>query len=454
MTQHQQRPNIVLITCHDLGRHLGCYGVATVRTPNLDQLAAEGMRFERAFCTAPQCSPSRASLFTGRYPHSNGVMGLTHAEFGWDLHEDELHIAQALRERGYRTGIVGLHHEARSVERCGFQDIVPQGRGDEMSAQAIALMTTYILQQQPFYLQIGYHEPHRAPSPDQDASLTMGFLNDYLEPDDSRGVTIPPWLRDEPATREELAELQGAIHYLDEAVGSLLHGLSELGIAEDTLVIFTTDHGLAFPRAKCSLYDPGIEVAMLVQMPARGWTGGQVVSPFVSNIDLFPTLLELAGCAVHETVQGRSLTRLLNGETNQHRDDVFSEMTYHDYYHPQRAIRTEGHKLIVNFSNAPSFMDPSQSWRRRTRPIVPEAPATAYTPPVELYDLDSDPLEWTNLADETAHASLRDDLLTRLGGWMRETGDPLLDGAVTPPRHRCAISLIADASRSTSESSL
>src|SRR3712207_4225358 len=149
-------------------------------------------------------------------------MGLTHGAFAWDLHPDELHIAQILAAHGYATTIVGLHHEARSVERCGFQEIVPQGHGEEMTAAALAKMAEYAATNQPFYVQVGYHEPHRAPSHGPDADVTMGFLSDYLQPDDELGVTIPGWLQDSPSARDEMAELQGAIHYLDRSVGGLL----------------------------------------------------------------------------------------------------------------------------------------------------------------------------------------------------------------------------------------
>lgn len=436
------RPSILLITCHDLGRFLGCYGIPTVRTPNLDRMAGEGVRFERAFCTAPQCSPSRSSLFTGRWPHSNGVLGLTHGEFAWDLHPEERHVAQLLGAAGYTTVLAGLMHEAHTAERCGFTRQLPLTHGEPLARATLAEIERLRAAGAPWYLQLGFHEPHRAPSPRQDSELTIGFLDEHVAPDDALGVTVPPYLRDEPSAREELAELQGAIHALDTAVGILLDGLRDRGWLDDTLVLFTTDHGVALPRAKCSLYDPGIEVALLVRYPPRDWQGGRTVAPLVSNVDVTPTLLELAGVEPPANLHGRSLAPLLDGATAAHRDAVFAEMTYHDYYHPQRAVRTERHKLIVNFTTAPSFMDPSQSWLRRTRPVVPDAPATAYTPAIELYDLAADPNEWHNLAGDPVHAETRRALLGRLHGWMRDTGDPLLAGAVSSPRHDAAVAAL------------
>jgi N-sulfoglucosamine sulfohydrolase len=437
-------PNILFITCHDLGRFLGCYGVQTVHTPVLDGLAADGVLFNQAYATAPQCSPSRSSLFTGRYPHSNGVLGLTHGEFGWDLHPQERHVAQILGDAGYATAMIGILHEAREIERCGFHEVILPGHdARETTERAEDLLNAFAGKSTPFYLQLGYHEPHRVPACTPHDADFLGFSGYYIEPDDSRGVTIPPFIRDDEGARAEIAELQGAVQHLDRAIGGVLHALRDLDLERDTLVIFTTDHGLALPRSKCSLYDPGTGVAMMLRLPARGWTGGRHIDQLVSNVDIFPTMLEVANLPAKEDVQGRSLVPLLDGRNERHRDCVFGQITYHDYYHPQRSIRTERHKLIVSFTTAPFFMDPSQSWVRRVRPVHPEEPALAYAPPVELYDLREDPNEWHNLADDDAHLEIRKDLLERLFRWMRDTGDPLLDGAVTSPRHRSVVSMLS-----------
>lgn len=444
----QQPPNIVLITCHDLGRFLGCYGVSTVRTPNIDRFAEDGVRFTHAFCTAPQCSPSRASLYTGRYPHSNGVMGLTHGDFGWDLHTDERHLAQYLRDAGYATVLVGLIHEARSVERCGFDEVaLSQEHADRVSEATLAVLDRYAEQDRPFYAQLGYHEPHRASPPGEPYPTHMGFVGKYIAPDDTLGVSVPPYIRETPQARQEVAELQGAIHYMDTHVGRVLDGLRSRGLADDTLVIFTTDHGVALPRAKCTLYDPGVETALLMRLPRRGWRGGVTHTSLVSNVDILPTVLDLVGIPVDSTVQGRSLLPLVDAGSYTPRDHIFAEKTYHDYYDPQRCIRTETHKLIVNFSTAPAFMDPSQSWHPRTRPVVPADPPVTYHPTVELYDLTADPYERNNLAETEETQSLCNTLLAQLHRWMASTNDPLLDGTVTSPAHHRAVAALARSAR-------
>jgi arylsulfatase A-like enzyme len=431
------RPHVLLIHSHDLGRFLNCYGVPTVHTPNLDRLAAEGVLFEKSFASAPQCSPSRASIFTGRYPHCNGMLGLAHFPFCWELHPDELHLGQILRQAGYRTAGIGVLHETHSgPQRCGFEEYLPQDRATEAADAAIDLLTRFSRDPgRPFYLQVGVFEPHRAQG--TDPTRDLGFLGHDLAADTSAGVTIPGYLQDTPGTRTELGELQGAVRHLDRELGRILEALTRLEIKQNTLVLFTTDHGVALPRAKCTLYEPGMETALILRLPSRpGWSGGRRESALIPNIDYLPTILEAAGVPVPDRVQGRSFAPLLDGCDYRVRDVLFSELTYHDYYDPLRAVRTADHKLIVSFTAAPSYMDSSQSSRPRSDTVVPANHALSVHPPLELYDLRRDPWEQVNLAEADAYAGVLESLRGLLHAHMTETDDPLLRGAVTSPLHR------------------
>ena len=445
------RPNILLVHCHDLGQHLHCYGVKTVQTPNLDRLAERGVRFARSFCTNPGCSPSRASLFTGRWPHSNGVMGLCHANFAWDLNPDERHLAQILREAGYTTAAVGVIHETASgFQRCGYQRHLRPAAAKPASDAAIGLLRELAQKpQQPFFLSVGFIEPHRLryPQPDWPGALPNdnSFPGPDLEPDASLGVEVPGYLRDTEGTRRELAGLQGMIRHVDTQFGRLMQALAETGLEPRTLVIFTTDHGIAMPRAKCSVYEPGVQVALILRYPGRpGWHGGVVRQEMISNIDVLPTILDLVGLPVPKRVQGRSFAPLLDGKPYTPRREIFTELTYHDYYDPRRAIRTETHKLIVNFTTAPAFMDPSQCWRPLSETKVPANHAVAYHPHVELYDLAKDPWEQNDVADRPEYAAVRRQLLKRLRQHLIDTQDPILQGAVTSPHHRRSLAILEE----------
>ncbi len=436
-TRANSRPNILLLHSHDLGRFLNCYGVSTVQTPQLNRLAAEGVLFERAFAAAPQCSPSRASIFTGRYPHCNGVLGLTHPPFCWDLNPDELHLGQILKRNGYRTAGVGILHETHSgPNRCGLDEYVASPWAANVAEATIQMLTSFSSDNsKPFYIQAGTLEPHRLPN--VDPTRDMGFLGKDLKSDTSLGVSIPSYLKDTAGTRTELGELQGAVRHVDDELGRILDAVKRLGLDQNTLVIFTTDHGVALPRAKCSVYEPGMETALILRLPARpGWFGGRRETAMISNIDYLPTILDAASVPIPSNVQGRSFAPLLDRQPYSPRKILFYEMTYHDYYDPLRAVRTENHKLIVSFSSAHSFMDPSQSWRPRSDTVVPPNDALSHHASMELYDLQQDPWEQRNLAADTSYANILDDLRNRLRSHMEQTSDPLLEGAVSDPMHQ------------------
>jgi N-sulfoglucosamine sulfohydrolase len=380
-------------------------------------------------------------MFTGLYPHTNGVMGLTHRNFAWDLHPDIMHIGQILRHEGYSTALLGVHHESRTgdrarvAQRCGMDEYVPGGNASLLAERVVERLQRYSTQDKPFYLQVGFTEPHRRSNPDD--KEYAGFLGDYMQADDSLGVTVPPYLEDTSGSRTEVSEIQGAVHLVDDAVGRILSSLQDLGLAQNTIVVFTTDHGLALPRAKCTLYDPGIGTALIMRYPQGRWQG--VYDQLVSNIDLLPTLLDAVGIQKDATLQGRSLMPLLHKEDTRWRDSIYAEMTYHEYYDPCRCIRTEYYKLIVYFSAAPAYMDCSQSYHPRSKPVVPAVPRREYHPTVELYDLQNDPWEQVNLDGNSDYAETERQLLRQLYAWMVETDDPLLQGPVPSPMHQWAI---------------
>lgn len=434
--------NILILHCHDLGRFVGAYGITTVRTPHLDALAAESIVFDAAFSTSPHCSPARASLFTGTYPQQNGVFGLTHQPFGWDLNDPRAHLAHRLRGHGYRTELIGVHHESRDLPdselepRLGFDRARVGGDRDTVVQRAREALADAAAQGSPFYLQIGFHEPHRTPS-ERDRPGVMGFLGEAVQPDDSLGITVPPYLRDDAGAREEIAELQGAVRYMDDGVGEVMAELSRLELADDTIVVFTTDHGLALPRAKCTLYDAGLGVALFVRVPDREAWAGRRVQAQVSHVDLVPTLLELAVGRRPDDVAGNSLVELVE-RGDAVREYTFAQLSHHIYYDPKRSVRSAEAKLILNLANAPKAMDPTQSWVHRSLPIDLGGPTIGTSAMLEFYDLVDDPDELNNIVDDPRHERRVAQHAAALREWMLQTEDPVLASPLSP-RHVAAL---------------
>lgn len=421
--------HLLMIDCHDLGQHLNCYGWSSVSSDHLNQLANNGIRFENSFCTAPQCSPSRATLYTGRYAHSNGMFGLAHHPFSWRLHDDEVYLARHLQVAGYETAHIGIQHvtdwDEDAVKALGFDHVLPGHLAPEVAASVIQFLERP--HNRPFFLNIGFFEPHR--------DSQGGFK--VAPPDDSKGVVLPPYIPDTPEARQEFIELQGVIKQMDAAIGEIMAALQRLDLLHDTWVIFTTDHGLAMPRAKCTMYDPGIRTALIMFAPSLGLTGGKIADQFVSHVDMLPTILEGLNLPIPDTVQGQSYWSLLQNTVYTPREAVYAEKTFHTDYEPQRMIRTEHYKLIwnaeVDIINVPADIMHS--------PIYPQMidELTVERPPFELYDLRTDPDEMNNLAGNPEYAQIEDDLRQRLLAWMQETNDPILTGPIASPYYARAI---------------
>lgn len=420
-------PNIVLMICHDLGRRLGCYGVPNLDTPNFDRLAASGLRFTQHFSTCPLCSPSRGSIMTGCYPHSVGLNGLVNR--GWDMLDGVPTLPQLLAHAGYETTLFGMQHEKRNPARMGYGTYVHPTAPHLVSAIA-PLVAGYIRSRQPgdrpFFASIATFETHRP------------FKHPRYQPADPATIDVPLYLPDHPAVREDLADFHGLIRAADSGVGLILNALEQSPAGQNTLFIFTSDHGIAFPRAKSTLYDSGIGTALLMRWPAR-ISPGIVSDALLSNVDLAPTILDVCGISAPVAMQGRSYAPLLDNDPVGGRQEIFAEKTYHDIYDPRRSVRTARWAYIRNFAEGPALPLPMDIANGLSATALgPERDAPR--PPEELYDLQADPQQFANLATDPTHADVREGLAFRLRAWQELTGDPVLHGVVpqppdpTPPR--------------------
>jgi len=407
-------PNILYVHSHDTGRLIAPYG-APVPTPHLAALAREGAVFRQCHCAAPTCSPSRAALLTGQGPHAAGMLGLAH--LGWRLADYRRHLVHVLRPAGYRSALAGIQHIAPEPSPIGYDEVVDVGRSHraaEVAPPAAAWLAAG--PSEPFFLSVGIGDTHR-PFPDPPAGSA-----DAIRP--------PAVLPDAPETRRDMAGFAESARRLDAGVGQVLGALAAAGLAERTVVVMTTDHGPAFPGMKCNLTDGGTGVLLILRGP-RISTG--VHDALVSHVDVLPTLAELAGVDVPAWAEGASLLPLIGGRAERIREEVFTEVTYHAAYEPQRAVRTDRWKYIRRFGDR----------RRRVACNCDAGPTKALLmahgwaeqdlPEEALYDLIFDPNEACNLAADPARADVLADLRARLHAWMRRTNDPLLTGRPAPP---------------------
>jgi arylsulfatase A-like enzyme len=408
--------NVLIVHWHDLGRYLGAYGHPDVCSPRLDQLASESIQFTRAHATAPLCTPSRGSLFTGRYPQSNGLVGLAH--HGWEYRADVQTLPQILSESGWYSALFGMQHETSYPKRLGFDEFdVSNSYCDYVVDKIEEWLCNDAPNRgaQPFLLTAGFFETHRP------------YPRERYEPADSAAVDPPDYLPDTPEVRGDLADFYGAITTADTAVGRILDTLAETGLDDSTWVVFFTDHGPAFPRAKSTLYDAGTGIALLIRPPAGRAVAPRVYDELFSGVDLVPTLLELLGLEVPAEIEGVSHAHaLLAADTpaDPVREQVYTMKTYHDSFDPIRAIRTKEYSYIENYVPRPLLDLP---WDIEESPSgLAVAPfVKSPRPERELYDLRTDPTETTNLLTDgdAGMDAVAADLAVRLNDWRQRTGD-------------------------------
>jgi len=424
-----KKPNIILFITHDQGQYVGCYDSEqtpnNLRTPNIDGIAEKGVQFKNYFCTAPQCSPSRSGMKTSLYPHQNGLMGLVN--LGWSMPADNKTLAMYLKENGYTTHLLGLQHESLDAKTLGYDTISKRGaefkysRG-RMERKYMKFFDDHKDDDKPFFVNIGTIEVHRP-------------YQAWAEAVDTERVEIPPYLPDSEEIRDDFAKFYGNVEIVDETIGKIIHHLEEIGLMDETLFIFTTDHGIACPRAKVTLYDPGLKIALVMYHPnMEEFKGGKKIESLVSNIDLLPTLIDLVGGKIPEDIEGKSFLPILEGEQEKIRSEIYGEKTYHEIYDPMRGIRTEKYKYIKNFEESDTlYQIPKDMMMDPIGKIMSER-NNKPRPLEELYDLEKDPDEMNNLIDDSEYSDILEGLRTKLKEWMERTDDPLLDGKVEEKR--------------------
>jgi N-sulfoglucosamine sulfohydrolase len=427
-----QARNIVVFVADDHGAEAyGAYGNTVVKTPNLDQLAAEGVRFTHAFATTASCSASRSVILSGVHNHRNGQYGHEHEYHHFMAFENVRTLPVMLAEAGYRTARGGKYHVA--PERTyHFQRVL----------KLPELEAFMWKDARPFFVYYGTHEPHRP------------FRHDAEDKVDPKQVIVPAWLPDIPEVREELALYYASVRSVDKTFGTIVEALKRTGAYDNTLIIYLSDNGAAFPGSKTNVYEPGIRLPLVVKRPGAPPRRGVTNDAMVSWVDLVPTVLEFAGIRVpappaapapvspgnfkNETpaIQGRSFLGVLDQDKPTGWDEVYASHTFHEItmYYPMRVVRTRTHKLIWNIAHPlpypfASDLQASKTWQGAlSRGLTAFGPRATriylHRPKFELYDLTKDPLESTNLADDPKHAQVLAELKAKLKAFQARTADP------------------------------
>lgn len=415
--------NLLIFHLHDMGRYCSPYGFP-IPTPNMEAFAKSATVFRNAHCAAPTCSPSRAAMLTGKTAHQAGMMGLVHR--GFDLKDYGQHLGSFLGKNGFDSAYAGVQHE---FNPDGKQEppyklkLVPssdQGSRDECAVRA-AVEYLHGAGEEPFFLWTGLFFPHRP------------FLEADLNETDPNRIQPPAILPDTPETRKDMADYMATMARADACFGTVLEALERNGLRENTLVILTTDHGIAFPGMKCNLTAHGTGVALLMDFPDNPMRG-KVSDALVSHLDLFPTICDILLLEKPDHLIGHSLVPLLKGEVEAVRDDTFAEVNFHAAREVMRGVRTNHYNYIRILDENPNVALPNidagpskEVWLKNG--ICNETPRDR----VQLYDLVLDPQERHNVAADPAYRGARLDMDRRLKEWMVRTDDPVMTGSVRAP---------------------
>jgi len=404
--------NIVYIHTHDTGRYIKPYG-HNIPTPNLMEFAKEGTLFRQAHSTAPTCSPSRAGMLTGMSPHRSGMIGLAHR--GFTLNDYNKHIVNHLNKNGYQTVLCGMQHVAPEAEMIGYDKLIginEFGKMDDLENARSAAEFLKKEHEQPFFLSFGMEYTHRK----------FTEISDDIDPD---YIKTPFPVFDNAQNRKDMARFMSSAKKADLAVGIVLDALEENNLRDETLVFFTTDHGIAFPNMKCNLNDSGTGVSLIMDYPGNK-RRGDVIDSLISQLDLYPTICDILGIDHPDWLEGNSMLPIFDNSKEEIRGELFAEVTYHAAYEPMRSVRTKRYKYIKYFDEEniiPANIDDSPAKEFLVKNNYLEKKHQREY----LFDLYFDPAEKENLINDSDYKKVYQELKEKLFNWMQETNDPLLN---------------------------
>lgn len=417
----QRLPDIVVYLADDLSaRDLPLYGGTNIKTPAIDQLAAEGMTFDQAFVASPSCAVSRAALLTGLMPARNGA-----EENHSYPRDDVMRLPKVLNNLGYQTAAFGKVAHLRSAPDYHF-DVYDLKQNIPDLQITVRNFLEKRTDQRPLALFVGVSDPH-VPWPSESSV-------------DPESMTIPPQLLDTPRTRVQRSRYLQEVKNLDAYLGEL-RSLCDRHLSADRVFVFSSDHGAQFPFGKWCLYDEGIRVPLIVSHKSKIEAGTRT-NAMVSWIDILPTLIEIGCGNVPEQLDGRSFLPVLLGSSQQHRERIFAthsgDLLMNVYL--SRSVRTHRHKLIWNphpefaFTSYIDLLlratsgDYFKEWMEaaKTNPEANAIVSRYYArPEYELFDLQQDPDELTNLAGTAELANVESELRSELNAWINSQGDAL-----------------------------
>ena len=441
-----ERPNIVLMVSDDHGREaLGAYGNPAVNTPHLDALAQDGVRFTNAFCTTASCAASRSTILTGMHNHVTGTYGHTHGCHHFSCFESVRTLPTMLKEGGYRTCREGKQHYAPD-HLFPFDEGHPDGEFGRDDVRMSEACRELVRGTDPFFLYWCSRNPHRASfldahplRPNDFGNPAAQFPGDEEQQYSEDEVIVPSFLSDIPEVRAELAQYYQSISRLDRGVGRLISILREEGKLQNTVIIYISDNGAAFPEAKTTLYEPGMNLPCIVRSSLHR-NRGTTCDGLITWADITPTILDFAGLNDEPNCfHGRSFADIIDQETPEDwRQEIFASHTFHEItnYYPMRVVRTKRYKFIWNVAwkldySFASDLWASASWQATLRENLDSFGARTvdgyiHRQRFELYDLEADPDEVVNLAGKPRYDAMVKTFVEKLKEFQERTGDPWL----------------------------